>query len=115
MMRLLEGMFARANYQIQGDAEKDFQYAMYIIFELLGEYVQTERQTSNGRIDILLQTKDYIYVMELKMDGTADEALAQIEEKGYAKPFVADPRRLCKIGVSFSSATRRIEEWKVRC
>ena len=114
MMRLLEGMFARANYQIQGDAEKDFQYAMYIIFELLGEYVQTERQTSNGRIDILLQTKDYIYVMELKMDGTADEALAQIEEKGYAKPFAADPRKLCKIGVSFSSASRRIEEWKVQ-
>ena len=113
MMRLLEGMFARANYQIQGDAEKDFQYAMYIIFELLGEYVQTERQTSNGRIDILLQTKDYIYVMELKVDGTADEALAQIEEKGYAKPFAADPRKLCKIGVNFSSATRRIEEWKV--
>ena len=113
MMRLLEGMFARANYQIQGDAEKDFQYAMYIIFELLGEYVQTERQTSNGRIDILLQTKDYVYVMELKVDGTADEALAQIEEKGYAKPFAADPRKLCKIGVNFSSATRRIEEWKV--
>ena len=113
MMRLLEGMFARANYQIQGDAEKDFQYAMYIIFELLGEYVQTEKQTSNGRIDILLQTKDYVYVMELKVDGTADEALEQIEEKGYAKPFAADPRKLYKIGVSFSSATRRIEEWKV--
>ena len=113
MMNILEALFARANYQIQGDAEKDFQYAMYIIFELLGEYVQTEKQTSNGRIDILLQTKDYVYVMELKVDGTADEALEQIEEKGYAKPFAADPRKLYKIGVSFSSATRRIEEWKV--
>ena len=113
MMKILEALFARANYQIQGDAEKDFQYAMYIIFELLGEYVQTEKQTSNGRIDILLQTKDYIYVMELKVDGTADEALEQIEEKGYAKPFAADPRKLCKIGVSFSSSTRRIEEWKI--
>ncbi len=113
MMKILEALFARANYQIQGDAEKDFQYAMYIIFELLGEYVQTEKQTSNGRIDILLQTKDYVYVMELKVDGTADEALEQIEEKGYAKPFSADPRKLYKIGVCFSSSTRRIEEWKV--
>ena len=75
MMKLLEGLFARANYQIQGDAEKDFQYAMYIIFELLGEYVQTEKQTSNGRIDILIQTKDYVCIMELKVDGSADEAL----------------------------------------
>ena len=113
MMKILEALFARANYQIQGDAEKDFQYAMYIIFELLGEYVQTEKQTSNGRIDILLQTKDYVYVMELKVDGTADEALEQIEEKGYAKPFAADSRKLYKIGVCFSSSSRRIEEWKV--
>ena len=113
MMKLLEALFARANYQIQGNAEKDFQYAMYIIFELLGEYVQTEKQTSNGRIDILLQTKDYVYIMELKVDGSADEALKQIEEKGYDRPFSADPRRLFRIGVSFSSANRRIDEWKV--
>lgn len=113
MMKLLEALFARANYQIQGNAEKDFQYAMYIIFELLGEYVQTEKQTSNGRIDILLQTKDYVYIMELKVNGSADEALKQIEEKGYDRPFSADPRRLFRIGVSFSSANRRIDEWKV--
>lgn len=113
MMKILEALFARANYQIQGNAEKDFQYAMYIIFDLLGEYVQTEKQTSNGRIDILLQTKDYIYVIELKVDSTADEALKQIEEKGYARPFAADPRRLYKIGVCFSTATRRIEDWKI--
>ena len=113
MMKILEALFARANYQIQGNAEKDFQYAMYIIFDLLGEYVQTEKQTSNGRIDLLIQTKEYIYVIELKVDSTADEALKQIEEKGYARPFAADPRRLYKIGVCFSTATRRIEDWKI--
>ena len=113
MMRILEGMFARANYQIQGDAEKDFQYAMYIIFELLGEYVQTEKQTSNGRIDILLQTKDFVYIMELKVDASADDALKQIEEKGYDRPFADDPRQIFRIGVSFSSANRCIEEWKI--
>ncbi len=114
MMRILEGLFAKANYQIQGNAEKDFQYAMYIIFELLGEYVQTEKQTSNGRIDILLQTKDFVYIMELKVDGSVDEALKQIKEKGYDRPFADDPRRLFRIGVCFSSQNRRIEEWKIK-
>ena len=112
-MRTLEALFANTTYQIQGDSEKNFQYAMYIIMELLGEYVQAERSTSNGRIDLLLQTKDYIYIVELKIDNTADAALQQIEEKGYAKPFVSDPRKIFKIGVSFSTANRRIEEWKV--
>ena len=113
MMRLLEGLFARANYQIQGDAERDFQYAMYLIFELLGEYVRTEYQTSNGRIDILLQTEGYIYIIEIKTDGSADETLAQINEKGYAKTFAADSRKIFKIGVNFDKASRRIEEWKI--
>ena len=112
-MRTLEALFANTTYQIQGDSEKNFQYAMYIIMELLGEYVQAERSTSNGRIDLLLQTKDYIYIVEVKIDNTADAALQQIEEKGYAKPFVNDPRKLFKIGVSFSTADRRIEDWKV--
>ena len=112
-MRTLEALFANATYQIQGDAEKDFQYAMYIIMELLGEYVQAERATSNGRIDLLLQTKDYIYIIEVKIDSTADVALQQIEEKGYAKPFVDDPRKIFKIGVSFSTENRRIEDWKI--
>ena len=112
-MRTLEALFANTTYQIQGDAEKDFQYAMYIIMELLGEYVQAERATSNGRIDLLLQTKDYIYIVEVKIDNTADAALQQIEEKGYARPFVNDPRKIFKIGVSFSTVNRRIEDWKV--
>ena len=112
-MRSLEALFANTTYQIQGDAEKNFQYAMYIIMELLGEYVQAERSTSNGRIGLLLQTRDYIYIVELKIDSTAEAALQQIEDKGYAKPFVDDPRKLFKIGVSFSTANRRIEDWKV--
>ena len=112
-MRTLEALFANTTYQIQGNAEKDFQYAMYIIMELLGEYVQAERATSNGRIDLLLQTKDYIYIIEVKIDNTADVALQQIEEKGYAKPFVDDPRKIFKIGVSFSTENRRIEDWKI--
>ena len=65
------------------------------------------------RYDIVVQTGQYVYIMELKMDAGADEALQQIEDKGYAKPFAADPRKLFKIGVGFSSETRRIKEWKM--
>ena len=65
------------------------------------------------RYDIVVQTDKYVYIMELKMDASVDEALRQIEDKGYAKPFAVDPRKLFKIGVSFSTKTRRIEEWKL--
>ena len=112
-MTRLDALFARTNYQIQGDCEKDFQYAMYIIIELMGEYVETERTTSNGRIDILIKTKDYVYIIEIKTDSTPDEALAQIEEKGYARPFADDRRRIFRVGVNFSTSARRIDGWKV--
>ena len=112
-MTRLDALFARSNYQIQADCEKDFQYAMYIIIELMGEYVETERTTSNGRIDILIKTKDYVYVIEIKTDSTPDEALAQIDEKGYARPFTDDHRKIFKIGVNFSTSARRIDGWKV--
>lgn len=112
-MQILSSLFANTSYQIQGETEKDFQYAMYIISALLGEYVQVERATSNGRIDLIIQTKDFIYIFELKVNADADVALRQIDEKGYARPFEGDSRKLFKIGVDFSTATRRIEDWKI--
>ena len=113
LMRRFEAFFADADYEIVGDAELYFQNTMYVMCKLMGQYTQVERHTSNGRMDIVVQTDQYVYVMELKMDATADEALQQIEDKGYAKPFAADPRKLFKIGVGFSSETRRIKEWRV--
>ena len=62
----------------------------------------------------MLQTKDYIYIIELKIDNTADAALQQIEDKGYAKPFAVDSRKIVKIGVSFSREHRCIDEWKIK-
>jgi hypothetical protein len=84
-----------------------------VFFTLLGLYVEVERHTTNGRMDILVQTKDYIYIFELKIDQSADAALKQIEEKGYAKPFAADPRKLFKIGLNFSTEKRCIDDWRV--
>ena len=62
-------------------------------------------------MDLVVKTDSYIYVMEFKLDGTAEEALRQIEEKYYARPFESDPRRLFKIGVNFCNQTRNIEKW----
>lgn len=112
-MQRMQAMFADTDYKITGKMELYFQNAMYLVFKMLGFYTDVERTTSNGRIDVVLKTQNYIYVMELKLDGSADDALRQIEEKGYALPFGKDARKLYKIGVNFSSETRGIEEWKV--
>ena len=91
-----------------------FENNIYIIFNLMGFTVSTEYRTSTGRIDLLVKTKDYIYVMELKLNGTAEDAIAQIEEKEYALPFATDPRKLFKIGISFSPKTRNIDRWIIK-
>ena len=112
-MKRLESLFANQDYQIAGDAELYFHNAVSLIFQMLGFYTETERHTSDGRMDMVVQTADYIYLFEFKLDKSVEEALAQIEEKQYALPFAHDPRKLYKIGVNFSSETRRIESWKV--
>ena len=112
-MSLLETLFAGQDYQLAGDAELYFHNAVALIFKMVGFYTDTERHTSDGRMDMVVQTADYIYLFEFKIDESADEALAQIEKKQYALPFAHDPRKLYKIGVNFSSKTRRIESWKV--
>ena len=76
-------------------------------------FVSEEHQTSRGRIDLVLQTDKFIYIMEFKLNGTAEEALQQINDKHYALPFETDGRRLFKIGVNFSAETRNIEKWIV--
>ncbi len=112
-MRRLENFFANGDYQVMGNLEIYFQNTLYVFFRLMGFYVDVERHTSDGRMDIVMQTPEYVYILELKMDKTAEEALAQIEAKGYAKPFAGDSRRIFKIGINFSTATRRIDDWKL--
>ena len=112
-MRRLENFFANGDYQVMGNLEIYFQNTLYVFFRLMGFYVDVERHTSDGRMDIVMQTPEYVYILELKMDKSAEEALAQIEAKGYAKPFAGDSRRIFKIGINFSTATRRIDDWKI--
>ena len=97
------------------ERERYFHYTFYLIFRLVSVYtVYTEKEQSEGRVDCIVETPDYIYIFEFKLDGTADEALRQIEEKGYARPYESDGRTLYKIGVSFSSQTGTIDGWKMQ-
>ena len=109
----LRSFFSDTTYELVRQQELHYSNVLYIVFRLMGFYTQVEYHTSNGRIDLVLQTPDYIYVMEFKLHGTAEEALQQINEKGYALPFEKDPRTLYKIGVSFSPETRNIDTWVV--
>ncbi|MCD8270659.1 MAG: ATP-binding protein [Parabacteroides sp.] len=111
--RRLQSFFTDTPYELVRDLELHYQNVLFIVFKLIGFYVKAEYHTSQGRIDLVLQTDQYIYVMEFKLDGTAEEALCQIDEKKYALPFAADPRKLFKIGVNFSNEIRNIEQWIV--
>ena len=109
----LRSFFSDTTYELVRQQELHYSNVLYIVFRLMGFYTQVEYHTSNGRIDLVLQTPDYIYVMEFKLHGTAEEALQQINDKGYALPFEKDPRTLYKIGINFSSETRNIDTWVV--
>lgn len=96
------------------EKERYFHYTFYLILRLISVYtVYTEKVQSHGRVDCIVETPDYVYIFEFKLDGTADEALRQIEEKGYAREYESDNRKLYKIGAVFSSETGTIEEWIV--
>ena len=109
----LQSFFADTPYELVRDLELHYQNVLFIVYKLIGFYVKAEYHTSQGRIDLLLQTDKFIYVMEFKFEGTAEEALRQINEKNYALPFASDPRKLFKIGINFSNEMRNIERWVV--
>ena len=97
----------------QKERESYFNYTFYLIFRMVSVYATyIEKEQSQGRSDCIVETSQYVYIFEFKLDGTADEALKQIEDKGYARPYAADKRKLFKIGASFSSQTGTIDDWK---
>ena len=112
-IKRLTTFFASNSYQVAGNAELYFQNALYLVFKIMGFYTQVELPTSDGRMDVVIQTSDYIYIIECKLDGSAEDALQQIESKNYAAPFAMDKRTIIKLGINFSSKTRGVESWKV--
>ena len=117
--KLLTGFLADIPYtmrrkETERERERYFHYTFYLLMRMVSCYtVYTEKQQSEGRVDCIVEVPDYVYIFEFKLDGTAAEALAQIEDKGYARPYAADPRPLYRIGVSFSSETGTVSDWAV--
>lgn len=111
---VLRALFANITYTLKNDPfEHYFQSVIYLVFTLLGKFAQCEMHTYTGRIDCKVETTDFIYLFEFKRDASAKDALKQIDSKDYALPFLADSRKLFKIGVSFDSESRKLVGWEV--
>ena len=111
-MERLTAYFASIPYTLNNKEEKHYHTIFYLLFSMMGQYVESEVRSAVGRADAVIKTESHIYVFEFKLDGSADEALEQIDRKGYLVPYAADGRKLVKIGVNFDSSTRTVGSWR---
>ena len=117
--KLMTSFFAGIPYsqrrkKDERELERYFHYTFYLILRMISVYtVFTEKEQSEGRVDCVIETPDYIYILEFKRDGNAQEAIEQINEKGYTREYEADSRKVYKIGCNFSSETGTISDWLV--
>jgi len=95
------------------NAEGFYEYTLYLIFSMLNVYVRTQVKCAGGRVDMVVWMPDTTYVFELKVNGTAQQALAQIDKNGYAIPYQAEGRKVVKVGVKFNADTRVPEDWVI--
>lgn len=109
----LEAFFADIPYELNDQTERHYQVIFYLVFKLMGQFTEAEVRSSRGRADAVVKTPKYIYVFEFKLNGTAEEALKQIDEKGYLIPYKVDHREVVKIGVEFSAESRNLSRWLV--
>ena len=107
-MKLLESMLAGVPYSEKGSAEAHFQNAAYILFTLMGQFVTIEDRTSNGRIDLTVETPQFLYIFEFKVDSSPEEAMKQIQEKKYWLKHIHSYKQIILIGANFDTKTRRL-------
>ena len=112
-MLRLQTLFSNLDFKITGRKERDFHNVLHVIFMLLGFHVRVERHTSFGSMDVEVETRESVIVFELKVDGSVDEALHQIDEKQYAAPFALSGKKIYKIGVNFSSEKRTLDDYRI--
>ncbi len=112
-MTRLQSLFADTNSEPEADKEIHFQNMMAIACKMMGLETRTEIHSSRGRCDMQIETSAFIYIFEFKVDGSAEEALRQIMERGYAERFAADHRIVYLIGANFSTATRTLTDWRI--
>jgi hypothetical protein len=110
---ILNTIFKSLPYELWQRENEHFYHAIiHLTFTLLGVYIQSEVQTSDGRIDALIRLQDYVYCIEFKLDESAEKALQQIKDKGYLQPFSQEHKKLIAIGINFSSETKKVAELK---
>jgi ATP-dependent exoDNAse (exonuclease V) beta subunit len=111
-MTLLRSFFSSIPYNAEKQDEHHYKTIFYLIFTLATDYcVRTEQCSAAGRCDALIETEDTIYLFEFKLNGTAEEALKQIDDKGYAIQYEAGDKKVVKIGANFDGDQRTIERW----
>ena len=113
-MRQLRSFYSSIPYDAEKQDENHYKTIFYLIFRLAAAFVvRTEERSAAGRCDALIETEDTIYLFEFKLDGTAEEALKQIDDKGYAVQYEAGDKKIIKVGVNFEHDRRTIERWVV--
>jgi hypothetical protein len=112
-LELLPPFFASIPYDIQLKDERYYQTVVHLIFRMLGLRCRSEVRIAAGRIDTLVETPKYVYCFEFKVEGSAEEALEQIDCKEYLLPWQGSGKQLIKVGVSFDYEKRNIDKWKV--
>ena len=112
LQRLLYNHIAAIPFAQRSDMEENYQNIIYSIFRLLGATIQNEVRMNKGLIDSVIVNHDHIYIIEFKMNQSAEVAIAQIKEKGYATPYLSDRKPITLIGINFSKEERNIVEWK---
>ena len=113
-MNRLKAYLASISNRLSNKNERDFQTVFYLIFNLMGAYMRVEEDSAIGRADAVVYLPDAVFVFELKYDGSAEDALRQIDDKGYLIPYSADGKRLYKIGVNYDSQQRTIGDWIIK-
>ncbi|OUO12676.1 PD-(D/E)XK nuclease domain-containing protein, partial [Bacteroides sp. An322] len=112
-LRLLQTFLSTVPYTDNTDYEGHYQQVLYIIFSLLGYYVDVEVHTPRGRVDVVMRTAHTLYIIEVKLDKSADEAMEQIDLKNYPERFALCGLPIVKVGINFDSGRHTIEDWTI--
>ncbi|MEM8525933.1 MAG: AAA family ATPase [Bacteroidota bacterium] len=114
IIKIINALFKSIPYQIFiKDKEAYYHSIVFLVFKYLGQYIEAEVNTSDGRIDAMVATDSHIYLLEFKLDESAAAAIAQIRQKNYAAKYQAQDKKILALGINFSSATKSVEAWEL--
>jgi len=109
----LKAFFADFSSELNDKTERHYQVVFYLVFKQMGQFCDAEVRSARGRADAVVKTQDSIYIFEFKLNGSAEAALKQINDKGYLIPYMADNRKQIKVGVMFDASERNIGQWLI--